>query len=129
MPRSASLHAPAAITMSCAAIVDPSPSTTCPRAAAAALDRGRGDALAHLCSGAARGGRERRGQDARVDRVVIGDVEREPQRRRQARLEPARLARAQPPDLEPEAQAQLELALERLRLVAVARDQQRPARA
>ena len=68
-----------------------------------------------------------RGQLARIDRVVVGNLEREAQRRRQRRLEPARLARAEPVHGEPERFPQRELAAERLRLVGVARGEERAA--
>ena len=79
------------------------------RAAAADLDR------------LAQGGDE----PARVDRVVAGDVEREPHRRRERRLGAARLARAQPRHVEAERLAHRDQPVERLRLVGVARDDQR----
>ncbi len=59
--------------------------------------------------------------------MIAADVEREPQARRKRRLAAARLARQQPLDRQPERLALGALALERLRLVAVARDEQRAA--
>ena len=101
--------------------------------AARRVRRRTGSPLTSACSricapAAARRGGERRGQRVRVDHVVVGHVKREPDGRRQPRLEPARLARPQAPDRQPISQPQLELTLERLRLVGVTRDQERPAR-
>ena len=61
--------------------------------------------------------------------MVAGHVEREPHRRRQRRLGAARLARPQALDLEPQLAPEGELALQRLGLVAIARHEQRAARA
>ena len=83
--------------------------------------------LAKLCAGATQRSRQCGGQGPRIDRVVVGNVEREPKRRRQRRLQPPGLARAQPPHVEPVAPPQRELALQRLGLVVVAGDQQRAA--
>ena len=65
---------------------------------------------------------------ARIDGVVIGDVQRAAQRRRQRGLQAARGAGQQPLHAQPEALAQLALALERLGVVAVAGEHQRAAR-
>ena len=73
--------------------------------------------------------RERGDELARVDRVVARDVEREPDRGRERRLQPPRLGRAQSLDGQPEAAAELRQAVERLGLVAVARDDERADRA
>ena len=72
---------------------------------------------------------ERGAQRARIDRVVAGDVERQPQRRRERRLAATRLAREQPLDRQSERLALGSRALQRLGLVAIARDEQRAARA
>ena len=76
----------------------------------------------------ARGGGQRLGHEARVDGVVVRQVKREPDRRRKRRLERASPRRRHAVDSQPHPLAQLELALERLGLVAVPRDQERPAR-
>src|SRR6185295_5198208 len=76
--------------------------------------------------GALGGAGERRDHEARIDRVVVRHVEREADRRREGGLDPAGLGRAQPLGPQAEERAQRELAVERLRLVAVARDEQRP---
>ena len=62
---------------------------------------------------------------ARVDRVVARDVEREPHGRGERRLGAARLARAQPRDVQAERLAERDQPVERLRLVGVARDDER----
>ena len=127
MPSSALDQGPAATTTLSAAISDPSSSRTpvtrsfemlTPRTAAPRRSSppARGQCL-----------RQRRGQLARVDRVIVGDLERETQRGRERRLEPPRLAREQPVDGQAERLAEREFACERLRLVPVARGEQRAA--
>ena len=84
-----------------------------------------GDALVAHGDPLAQRGDER----ARVDGAVAGDVEREPDRRRQRALAAARLARAQALAAEAERPAEGVQAVERLGVVAVARDDHRPGRA
>src|SRR5436305_13105059 len=91
------------------------------------LDGAHLDAGAQVGSGPAAGVSQRLGQPPGVDGVVVGNLEREPDRGRERRLPPPGLAGAQPVDLEPKALPELQLALERLGLVGVARDEQRPA--
>ena len=88
---------------------------------AAALDAQRGGAGAADLDDLAQRGDE----PPRVDRVVAGDVEREPHRRRERGLGAARLARPQPGDLQAERLAEGDQALERLGLVGVARHDER----
>ena len=78
-------------------------------------------------AGAPRGLGEREHERARVGRVVAGHVEREAHGGRQRRLQAPGGARQQAPDVEAELEAHGELAVERLRLVAVARDDERAA--
>ena len=68
---------------------------------------------------------QRRDEPPRVDRVVPGDVQREPHGRRERRLGAPRGARQQAHDIEPQALAEGEQPVELLRLVAVARDDER----
>ena len=78
-------------------------------------------------AGAPRGLGEREHERARVGRVIAGDVEREPHRRRERRLEAAGGARQQAPHVEAEVDPHGELAVQRRGLVAVARDDERAA--
>ena len=75
------------------------------------------------------GAREGRHDPTRVDRVVVGDVEREADGRREGRLQAAGARREEALGAQAEPLAQRELARERLGLVAVARDEQRALRA
>ena len=83
---------------------------------------------AHDAAGAAHRLGQRGHQPARVDRVVARDVEREPHGRRERRLRAPRGRREQPLDVEAEALAEREQPVERLRLVAIARHDQRARR-
>ncbi len=86
---------------------------------------------AHEATRAAHGLRQRLDEAARIHGVVAGDVERQAHRRRERRLRAARGGREQPLDLEPEPLPEREQPVERLRLVAIARDDERarPAQA
>ncbi len=70
---------------------------------------------------------KRRGELAGIDRVVVGDVECESQRRRKRRLKAARLAGTQSPDTQSEPAAELELPCQRFGFVGIAGRQQRAA--
>ena len=130
MPSIEPLQTPAAITTCSALIVSPPVEPDPAHAVCAARDREPRDrdAGTELHAGPRRGDGQRGRQQARIDRVVVGDLEREPQHRRERRLEAPRLARQQPADGQSEALAQGELAIERLRLVGVSRRRDRPAR-
>ena len=80
----------------------------------------RGAAAAHVD-----GLPERGDQPARVDRVVARDVEREPHGRGERGLGAARLARAQPLDVQAERLAERDQPVERRGLVGVARHHER----
>ena len=94
-------------------------------ARAVQLDARHWRVLAHLHPG--RGARppQRREDQPRIDRVVVGRFQRKPHGRGQRRLALARLARPQALHAQSERVAEGELALELARLVLVARDQQR----
>ena len=80
------------------------------------ITRGRdtvhGSSQPQLAAGRDQRLRECRGQLARVDRVIVGDLEGETERGRERRLEPPCLAREQPVNGQTEGLAQLELARE-----------------
>ena len=73
-------------------------------------------------------GHQRCRQRARFGGVIVGELDAQPDARRQRRLERARRAREQPLRAQAEPLAQVQLALERGLLVAVARDRQRAMR-
>ena len=80
-------------------------------------------ARAHVPPARSNAARQRGDEPPRVDRVVAGDVEREPDRRRQRGLGAARLASGSSRSTSsPSSRAEGEQAVERLGLVAVARD-------
>ena len=105
----------------------PAATTTCSAGSAPGSDDL--DARAQHRAGALGGARERGAHQARIDGVVVGQVQRAAHGGRERRLQAARRAGQQRLDLQPEALAQVALALERLGLVAVAREHQRAARA
>ncbi len=83
-----------------------------------------GRALPHHAARSFERGGKRRHERARIDGMVVGDREREPEGGRERRLAAAGLARQQPLDGKPERLALGQLAVERLGVVAVARDEQ-----
>ena len=82
-------------------------------------------AVDHLDARQPGGRRQRRDEPPRVDGVVAGDVQREPDGRRERRLGAPRGARQQARDIEAQALAEGEQPVELLRLVAVARHDER----
>ena len=123
--------APAAIRTAPAASVLPSASLHARDALALRGHAGHARTRAHEAARAAHGLGKRCDEAARIHGVVARDVERQADRRRQRRLGAARGGREQPLDVEPEPLPEGEQPVERLRLVAIARDDERsrPAQA
>ncbi len=121
-PASAPDQAPAATTIRSAAIRSPSSRTTAPDSIAAT---GRAVANARR----AQRGAKRRHHGARIDGVIVGELQREPDPGRQRALEPARVAAEQARGGQAHRRAQLLLAGDVGGAVGVVGDEQRAARA
>ena len=125
IPSSWSDHEPAAITTAGRSVEPSSSATPVTTPAETSLRRdldARGPPAGALDRRA-----QRRDQRPRVDRAVVGHVEREAQRGREPGSSAPRLARSQALDAQASALRSSQLALQRLGLVGVARDEQRPA--